>query len=75
MNNRVKIRLETSEQVVKFINQIHTTDAQVHLTNGDNFRVSGRSLLGAMCTIEWDDVYCESDKPIDHILMDYIVLD
>ena len=75
MNNRVKIRIDTSEQAVRFVNQIGKTDANVHLTNGDNFRVSGRSLLGALCTMEWDEVYCESDKPIDSILMDYLVLE
>ena len=75
MNNRVKIRIETSEQAVMFVNQVCKTDAIVHLTNGDDFRINGRSLLGALCTMEWDEVYCESDKPIDSILMDYIVLE
>ena len=75
MNNRVKIRIETSEQAVKFVNQLVHTDAEVHLTDGNNFRVNGRSLLGALCSMEWSEVYCESDKPIDSILMDYIVLE
>ena len=75
MNNRVKIRLETTQDVVGFINKVCATDAEVHLTNGDNFRVSGRSLLGAMCSMEWDEIYCESNRPIDHILMDYLVLE
>ena len=75
MNNKVRIRLETFSDVQNFVNKAASANAEILLTDGNKFCVSGKSLLGAMCSIEWDKIYCESSLPIDHLLLDYLVLD
>jgi hypothetical protein len=71
--NRVRIRLETFSDVQNFVKAVATSDSEVYLTDGNRFCVSGKSLLGAMCSIEWNEIYCESTKPIDFLLMEYII--
>jgi hypothetical protein len=60
---KVKINLETMSDVTKFVSITSMIDVPVHLANGD-FRVSAKSLLGAVYTMEWDEVWCECEKDI-----------
>lgn len=60
---KVKVALETMSDVTNFVAIASTVGAPVHLTHGD-FRVSAKSLLGALYTMEWDEIWCECDKDI-----------
>ena len=44
----------------------------VHLTDGNGFRVSAKSLLGAMAAVEWDELYCESEEDIYMLIEKFI---
>jgi hypothetical protein len=72
---KVKIRLDTQSDVAKFVNIASKIDASVHLTDGQHFKVSGKSLLGAIYTMEWDEVYCECDKDIYSLIDDFIIIE
>ena len=66
---RIKIRLETMSDINAFVGAMTKTTANVFLTDKDrNFIVSGKSMLGAVYSMEWDEVWCESDENIYHIL-------
>ena len=60
---RVKIELETMNDVTQFV-AIATQIAEPVYLVGDDFRVSAKSLLGALYTMEWDDVWCECERDI-----------
>ena len=60
---RVKIELETMSDVSEFVAIATKVEEPVHLV-GENFRVSAKSLLGALYTMEWDEVWCECEKDI-----------
>lgn len=60
---KVKIALETMSDVSEFVSITSTIPESIHLTH-DHFRVSAKSLLGALYTMEWDEVWCECDKDI-----------
>lgn len=70
---RYRIRLDTMAEVNKFVGIAGKLPGKVILTDGDNFTVNGKSLLGAMYTFEWDRIYCESDHEIYHQIKDFIV--
>jgi len=71
---RVKIRLDTQNDIMDFIKITTALPDPVYLVNKDGtFRVSGKSLLGAMYTMEWDEVYCESEKDIYHLIEKLII--
>ena len=62
---KVKIRLGTLSDIKGFVSAASKiVDAEVYLTDGNNLTVSAKSVLGAMYTMEWNDIYCTCDKDI-----------
>lgn len=70
---RVQVALETMSDVTEFVNIVSRVQAPVHLV-GDDFRVSAKSLLGAIYTMEWNEVWCECSEDIYHKIAKFIVL-
>lgn len=70
---RYRIRLDTMSDVNKFVKLATAHKGKIMLSDGDEFSVSGKSLLGAMYTMEWDQVFCESDTEIYRLIKDFIV--
>lgn len=69
---KYRIRLDTLTDVNRFVKIATAYPGKIILTDGDHFTVSGKSLLGAMYTMEWDRVYCESDNEIYHLIKDFV---
>lgn len=70
---KYRIRLDTMSDVNKFVKIATKHPGKIMLSDGENFTVSGKSLLGAMYTMEWDQVFCESDTEIYRLIKDFIV--
>ena len=70
---RYRIRLETMADVNKFVGIATKVQGKLTLTDGENFTVNGKSLLGAMYTFEWERIFCESDTEIYRLIKDFIV--
>lgn len=70
---RIKLRLDTMTTINKFVNDMTKYNGNVYLTDKDrNFIVSAKSMLGAVYTLEWDEVWCESDEDIFQIINKYM---
>lgn len=66
---RMKIRLDTMSEINAFVSAMTKTGANVFLTDKNrNFIVSAKSMLGAVYSMEWDEVWCESDEDIFHVI-------
>ena len=59
-----KINLVTSADMQEFVRIATAEDGEVKLIDGNGFCVNGKSLLGAMATVEWKSLYCESENDI-----------
>lgn len=70
---RYRIRLDTMTDVNRFVKIATAHKGKITLSDGEDFFVSGKSLLGAMYTMEWDQVYCESENEIYYQIKDFIV--
>ena len=70
---KVKVDLETMNDVTQFVAITTQVPAPVYLTS-EHFRVSAKSLLGALCSMEWDDVWCECEVDIYHKIEKFVVL-
>ena len=70
---KYRIRLDTMSDVNKFVKIATKYPGKIMLSDGENFPVSGKSLLGAMYTMEWDQVFCESETEIYRLIKDFIV--
>lgn len=68
-----KIELITTADIVDFVKIATAIDGVVKLTDGTGFCVNGKSLLGAMATVEWSSLYCVSDVDIYSKIEKYCV--
>lgn len=69
---KVKINLETMSDVTEFVAIASQVEEPVLLTCSD-FRVSAKSLLGAIYTMEWGEVWCECSRDIYHRIHQFVV--
>lgn len=70
---KVKVRLDTISDIKGFVNAVNGIAEQVHLTDGNNLTVSAKSILGAMYTMEWSEIYCTCDKDIYRLIQNYVL--
>ena len=59
-----KIELVTTDDIMEFVRIATNEVGAVKLIDGNGFCVNGKSLLGAMATVEWKSLYCESENDI-----------
>ena len=70
---KVRVALETMNDVTQFVAITTQVTAPVYLIS-KHFCVSAKSLLGARCSMEWDEVWCECDVDIYHKIEKFVVL-
>ena len=61
---KTKIELVGMSDINKFIAITTKLPGVIKLTDCDNYSVSAKSLLGALASMEWDELYCESEVDI-----------
>ena len=69
---RYKIDLIGYKDVLKFVNLVTPVATEVDIVN-DRYRCTAKSLLFALGTLEWNEVYCESEEDIYNLIKDYVV--
>lgn len=71
---KLKINLDTMSSISKFVDICSRIERPVYLTdeNGD-FKVSAKSLLGALYTMEWSDVWCICDTDIYQKIQQFVI--
>ena len=70
---RVKINLDTMTDINDFVKIMAGYDGNVYLTDKDRaFVVSAKSMLGAIYSMEWGEVWCESDKDIYPLIAPFV---
>lgn len=63
MQYKYQVRLETLRDVASFVATINTVEYEVRLTTYDNkYTVSAKSMIGAIATVDWNDVWVISDN-------------
>ena len=62
---RVKINIDTESAAARLVGLATRVEGKVYLTDGNNMRVSAKSMLGAIyATMDFNEVWLESD--VDH---------
>ena len=62
---RVKINIDTESAAARLVGLATRAEGKVYLTDGNNMRVSAKSMLGAIyATMDFNEVWLESD--VDH---------
>ena len=70
---RAKINLDTMTDIQKFVSVVSKVDEEVTLKDSAGHCVSAKSLLGAIYSLEWADIYCHCDKDIESLILEWII--
>lgn len=69
---RYKIELVGLTDCKELTENIEMSGKTAFLTDGNNYRVSAKSLLGAVASLEWDSLYVESNDDIFYEIKKWI---
>lgn len=70
---RVRINLDTMTKINQFVADATKYSGNIFLTDAKrNFIVSAKSMLGAVYSMEWDEVWCEADEDVYRIVGKYM---
>lgn len=61
---KYRIELVGLNDCKNFVEAVEKSGKTVKLTDGNDYCVSAKSLLGALAALEWDSLYVESDEDI-----------
>lgn len=70
---RCKVRLDTMQDVNKFVSVVSNVMEKVVLEDDDGHCVSARSILGALYSMEWANVYCKCDRDITAMILSWVI--
>ena len=70
---RVKLNLDKMSDIQKFVDIASRVEEPVILKDAAGHCVSAKSLLGALYSLEWAEIYCECDKDITCSIFPWVV--
>lgn len=73
MKYRYRILLETERDLVDFVNTISRIEGKIMVVDGDDQRVSARSVLGLMYAMTFSEIWCEADVDIYTTIQRFVV--
>lgn len=68
-----KIRLDTMSDVQSFVKVISRVEERVTLEDNEGHCVSASSILGALYSMEWANIYCCCSKDISGMILPWII--
>lgn len=69
---KVKINIDTLSKINTFVSICSRLDCKIDLIDGHGYRVSAKSLMGAIATMDWSQVFVECDKDIYSHITEFI---
>lgn len=70
---RQRIRLDTITDVQNFVRAVSNAGEKVFLEDNTGYKVAAQSLLGALLSMEWAEVYCHCSKDISGLILPWII--
>ena len=61
---RARINIDTMSDIQKFVEICSLLNYKINLIDGHQYCVSAKSLMGAIATADWSEVYVECDHDI-----------
>lgn len=61
---KAKINLDTMSKINAFVSICSVLDCRVDLIDGSGYRVSAKSLMGAIAATDWSEVFVECENDI-----------
>ena len=71
---RNKIRINTIQDVNKFVSITSQLDGKITITDNAGLTVNAKSMLGALHAMEFEELWIESEKDIYSAIEPFIVI-
>ena len=71
---KARIRLDTMKDITQFAAICAKIPENVLITDGAGLKVSAKSVLGVMYSMEFTEIWCECERDIYHEIAPFIVL-
>jgi hypothetical protein len=72
---KVRIRLDTMKDINQFVSICSKVPEAVHVSDGAGLKVSAKSILGVMYSMEFDEIWCETEANLYSQLDKFIIID
>lgn len=72
---KAKIRLDTMKDINQFVSVCSKVKVPVYITDGAGLKVSAKSVLGVMYSMEFTDIWCECEEDIYNILYRFTIIE
>lgn len=72
---KVRIRLDTMKEITQFVAICSKIPADIHITDGAGLKVSAKSVIGVMYSMEFDDIWCECEQDIYSKIEKFIMIE
>lgn len=69
---KAKVNLDTMSRINAFVAVCSRLDCKVDLIDGNGYRVSAKSLIGAICTMDWNQVFIECERDIYAYVQEFL---
>ena len=69
---KAKINLDTMSKINAFVSICSGLDCKIDLIDGSGYKVSAKSLIGAMATTDWSEVFVVSENDIYTHIKDFV---
>lgn len=70
---RVKINIDTMTKINNFVAIVSKLNCKVNLRDGGDYCVSAKSLIGAVATMDWTEIYVESKEDIYMHIKEFVI--
>ena len=69
---KAKINLDTMSKINAFVSICSGLDCKVDLIDGSGYRVSAKSLVGALAATDWSEIFVECENDIYSHIWEFI---
>ena len=72
---RNKIRIDTIQDVNKFVNITSQLEGKITITDNAGLAVNAKSVLGALHAMEFEELWIESEKDIYSAIEPFVIIE
>lgn len=69
---KAKVNLDTMSRINTFVSICSRLDCKVDLIDGNGYRVSAKSLVGVLASMDWSQVFIECERDIYAYVQEFL---
>lgn len=69
---RLRIRLDTASDAITLASIASTLEGKITITDGAGLTINAKSIMGALYSLEFENLWLESDRDIYHHISNFV---